>query len=89
MGNIKPKELSKLGYTDNVARSLAIELVSKYCKHNSQEEIVNKLREIIQSPEIFKQDVVWGRLAEMISPTRIYLVKTISTNWRYHKWKWP
>ena len=69
MGKIKPKELSKLGYTDNVARSLAIELVSKYCKHNSQEEIVNKLREIIQSPEIFKQDVVWGRLAEMISPT--------------------
>ena len=71
MGKIKPKELSKLGYTDNVARSLAIELVSKYCKHNSQEEIVNKLREIIQSPEIFKQDVVWGRLAEMISPTRV------------------
>ena len=42
MGNIKPKELSKLGYTDNVARSLAIELVAKHCKHHSQEEIIRE-----------------------------------------------
>ena len=69
MGNIKPKGLSKLGYTDNVARSLAIELVAKHCKHHSQEEIIRLLQEIIQSPEEYKQDAVWGRLAEVLSPT--------------------
>ena len=70
MGNIKPKGLSKLGYTDNVARSLAIELVAKHCKHHSQEEIIRLLQEIIQSPEEYKQDAVWGRLAEVLSPTK-------------------
>ena len=70
MGNIKPKELSKLGYTDNVARSLAIELVAKHYKHHSQEEIIHLLQDIIQSPEEYKQDAVWGRLAEALSPTK-------------------
>ena len=70
MGNIKPKELSKLGYTDNVARSLAIELVAKHCKHHTQEEINHLLQDIIQSPEKYKLDAVWGRLAETLSPTK-------------------
>lgn len=70
MGNIKPKELSKLGYTDNVARSLATELVAKHCKHHSQEEIIRLLQDIIHSPEKYKQDAVWGRLAEVLSPTK-------------------
>ena len=73
MGNIKPKELSKLGYTENVARSLAIELIAKHCKHHSQEEIIRLLQDIIQSPEEYKQDAVWGRLAEILSPTKAEL----------------
>lgn len=70
MGNIKPKELSKLGYTDNVARSLAIELVAKHCKHQTQEEIIHILQDIIHSPENYKQNNVWGRLSEVLSPTK-------------------
>ena len=75
MGNIKPKELSKLGYADNVARSLAIELVAKHCKHHTQEEIIRLLQDIIQFPEKYKQDALWGRLAEVLSPTKA-IVKT-------------
>ena len=71
MGNIKPKELSKLGYTDNVARSLAIELVAKYCKHKDQAEILGILQEVRRHPDEFKQDAVWGRLAEVLSPTKL------------------
>lgn len=70
MGNNKPKELSKLGYTNNAARSLATELVAKHCKHHSQEEIIHLLQDIIQSPEKYKLDAVWGRLAEVLSPTK-------------------
>ena len=70
MGNIKPKDLSKLGYTNNVARSMAIELVAKYCKHQSQEEIIIILQDIIQHPEKNKQDAAWGKLAEVLSPTK-------------------
>ena len=54
MGNIKPKELSKLGYTDNMARSIAIETVHKHCKHYSQEQIADILRQVIQTPEAYK-----------------------------------
>ena len=71
MGIIKSKELSKLGYTDNVARSIAIELVAKYCKHCTQEEIVNLLQGIHLNPEQYKNDVIWGKLAEVLSPSSI------------------
>jgi tRNA-splicing ligase RtcB len=71
MGNIKPKELSKLGYTDNVARSLAIELVARHCKHHTQEEIINLLQDIVQSPERYKENIIWGKLAEVLSPTKV------------------
>ena len=71
MGNIKPKELSKLGYTDNMARSIAIETVHKHCKHYSQEQIADILRQVIQKPEAYKADAVWGKLAEVLSPCKM------------------
>ena len=70
MGNIKPKELSKLGYTDNVARSVAIELVTKNCKHFSNEEICKLLQDINERPEQYKQDAVWRKLAQILSPNK-------------------
>ena len=69
MGNIKPKELSKLGYTDNIARSIATALVAKHCKHATQEEIIHLLQDVRSLPDKYKNDDVWGRLAEVISPT--------------------
>ena len=70
MGNIKQKDLSTLGYTNDIARSMAIELVAKYCKHQSLEEVILILQNIIQHPEKYKQDAVWGKLAEVLSPTK-------------------
>ena len=71
MGKIKPKELSKLGYTDNMARSIAIEAVHKHCKHLSQEQVTSVLQSIIQSPDIYKNHAVWGKLAETLSPHKV------------------
>lgn len=70
MGNIKAKELSKLGFTDNVARSVAIELVAKNCKHFSNEEICKLLQDINERPEQYKQDAVWRKLAQILSPNK-------------------
>ena len=70
MGNIKQKDLSTLGYTNDIARSMAIKLVAKYCKHQSLEEVILILQNIIQHPEKYKQDAVWGKLAEVLSPTK-------------------
>ena len=70
MGNIKPKELSKLGYKDNTARSLAIEIIARHCKHTSNEDIMATLADVLAYPENYKQDAVWSRLAEVIAPDK-------------------
>ncbi len=69
--NIRLKELSKLGYTDNVARSLALGIISKYCKHNTKEEVVAILSDLLTNPEKYKGDEIWGKLSEHFAPTLI------------------
>lgn len=66
---IQRKELSKLGYTNNVARSLAINTISKHCKHNTKAEIEATLSDLLENPEKYKKDEVWGKLAEHFAPT--------------------
>lgn len=68
---IKLKELSKLGYTDNVARSLAINIISKYCKHDTKEQIINTLTDLLAYPEKYKNNDIWSKLAEHFAPTSI------------------
>ena len=43
---IRLKDLSKLGYRDNVARSLVVDIVSKHCKYNTKEQIEMTLSDI-------------------------------------------
>ena len=71
MGNIKPKELNRLGYTDNIARSMVTEIVAKYCKHKSEEEIIATLQNLQKHPESYKEDNVWRKVAEILSPSKI------------------
>ncbi len=67
--DIRPKELTRLGYTNNIARSLAINIISKHCKHNTSEEITAILKDMQENPEKYKTDEIWGKLAEHFSPT--------------------
>ncbi len=67
--NIRLKELSKLGYTDNVSRSLALGIISKNCKHNTKEEVAATLTDILQYPDKYKENEIWSKLAEHLSPT--------------------
>ena len=71
MGILKPKELSKLGYTDNTARSIAVELIAKHCKHTTPAEIKNILMDIHECPQEYKNDQIWSKLAAVISPTEV------------------
>lgn len=67
--NIRSKELSKIGYTNNIARSLATNIISKYCKHDTKEQVLSTLTDILEYPDKYKADKVWGKLAEHFSPT--------------------
>ena len=70
MGNIKPKELKRLGYTDDIARSMVTEIVAKHCKHTSEEEITATLQDLYKHPESYKVDNVWRKVAEVLSPSK-------------------
>ena len=69
MGNIQPKALTQLGYNDNMARSIAMATIAKYCKHDTQEQILSTLEDIIRHPEEYKEDRVWGKLASVLTPS--------------------
>ncbi|GHV58193.1 hypothetical protein FACS1894182_09360 [Bacteroidia bacterium] len=66
--NIRLKELSKLGYTNNVARSLIVNIVSKHCKHATKEQVLQTLEQILETPQNFIEDGVWGKLANHFCP---------------------
>ena len=65
---IQPKILSKIGYINNVSRSLAVNIISKHCKHDTKENVVRKLEQILDTPQTFISDEVWGKLAEHFCP---------------------
>jgi len=66
---IQPKILSKIGYINNVSRSLAVGIISKHCKHDAKENVIQILEQILETPQAFLGDEVWGKLAEHFCPS--------------------
>lgn len=63
MGNIRTKDLSKIGYINNQARSLAIQIIAKHFKHDSKQEVLNKLMDIAENPQNYEEDPLWRSLS--------------------------
>ncbi len=63
MSILKAKDLSKIGYTNDQARSLVINIISKHFKHHSKEELVELLTNIKASPETYIKDEITGKIA--------------------------
>lgn len=63
MSIIKAKELSKIGYTNDHARSLAINILSKHFKHHTKEQAVALLTAIKDEPAQYINDDVVGKIA--------------------------
>lgn len=71
MRNLKTKELSKIGYTNDKARSLVINIISKHFKHHSETDITNLLIQIRNSPEDFLDHEHLGKIAETFATKEI------------------
>ncbi|PZF73533.1 RtcB family protein [Taibaiella soli] len=69
--SIKLKELSKLGITTDIGRSLAINIISKHCKHETKEYITNIIRQITEDPAAWRNDEIWSKLANHLAPEEI------------------
>ena len=68
MGNIQPKALTRLGINDNMARSMAMATIAKHCKHDTTQQILSTLENIILHPEDYRNDIIWGKLASVLAP---------------------
>ncbi|TWR28546.1 RtcB family protein [Mucilaginibacter achroorhodeus] len=66
MGNLRTKDLSKIGYHDNQLRSLVIGVASKNFKHHSRQELLELLVNIKNDPETYLDNELTGRIAEKI-----------------------
>ena len=66
MGNnkLRGKDLRKINYTNNTAISLAIDVTSKFYKHNTKQEKLNVLTDILNDPERYIDDPVLYKLSE-------------------------
>ncbi|HWV66988.1 RtcB family protein [Chitinophaga sp.] len=64
MGSIKTKELSKIGYTNDQARSLVINIISKHFKHTARADIMTMLTAIKTDPASYRSHEVLGKIAD-------------------------
>lgn len=63
MSTLKTKELSKIGYTNDQARSLVINIISRHFKHHSKDELITLLTHIKDHPEVYIKDEIMGKIA--------------------------
>lgn len=66
MGNLRTKDLSKIGYHNDQLRSLVIGLAAKNFKHHSKQELLDLLVNIMHNPEAFLDDELTRKIAEKI-----------------------
>ena len=64
MSIIKTKELSKIGYTNDQARSLALNIIAKHFKHHTKSELIAMLMDIKSNPDAYVNDPITGKIAE-------------------------
>jgi len=76
---IKTKELSKIGYTGNVIRSIATTAINRHCKHCSKEDVLAELADVLQNPARYAGHKIWGYLAEHLCPQ---IVQPVFTSWQ-------
>ena len=85
---IQLKELSKLGYTDNVARTLATMIIGKHCKHTNKNDVINILKQLLATPEDYLNDDIWGKLARHYCPqdeSRPFTVYELNNDTGFYK----
>jgi tRNA-splicing ligase RtcB (3'-phosphate/5'-hydroxy nucleic acid ligase) len=62
--HIKGKDLSKIGFVNNVSRSIAIMVAARHFKHYSKVEVLQLLHEVKENPAAFLHHETLAPLAE-------------------------
>lgn len=76
---LKGKDLRKINYRSNKARSLAIDIISKHFKHIPKEEVLELLEAVLHHPENYLSHDTLAPLAEEFAPV---VVKSTGTSYK-------
>lgn len=73
MGNkLSGKDLIKIGFPKNNAINIALGQINRYRKREKKESILNEAKEVLLSPEKFKNHGTWGKVAEgLVNPVQV------------------
>ncbi|MBV7268808.1 RtcB family protein [Winogradskyella luteola] len=73
MGNkLKGKDLIKLGFPKNNSINIALGQINRYRKREKKERILEEAKEVLQNPEKFENNAIWGKVAEgLIKPVEV------------------
>ncbi len=66
MGNLRTKDLSKIGYHNDQLRSLVIGIAAKNFKHHSKQQLLELLVDIKNNPELFLDNELTAKIAEKV-----------------------
>jgi len=66
MGNLRTKDLSRIGYHNDQLRSLVIGIASKNFKHHSKQQLLELLMDIKDHPGDYLDDELTAKIAEKI-----------------------
>ena len=65
---ITGKELRAIGYPEGPVISMAMNIVYRKYKHGVKEELLVILKQILEKPEMFKDDEIWASIAWQLMP---------------------
>ncbi|MGD1945543.1 MAG: RtcB family protein [Croceivirga sp.] len=77
MGNkLRGKDLIKLGFPKNNSINIALGQINRYRKREKKERILEEAKEVLQNPEKFQGNPIWGKVAEgLLKPVELKLHK--------------
>lgn len=65
---LKGKDLRKIGYPEALVVGMAMQIAHKHCKHQSKEEVLMTLEDILENPKEYKDHEFWSPVADEFVP---------------------
>ena len=60
---LRQKDLLAIGYPKGKALGIAINVAIRYCKKQTKEAVLAQLKAVVEAPEQFREDAVFGKIS--------------------------
>ncbi|MGG8496406.1 RtcB family protein [Tenacibaculum sp. TC6] len=77
---LKGKDLINIGFPQNNSINIALGQIHRYRKKEKKERILEEAKEVLQNPEKFQGNAIWGKVVEgLIKPVEVQMHKLRNT----------